>query len=281
MKKHERPSPYDTVVILFLLEHARWLLARLGIKAKVRGDRSNQLFGSDGRRRFCDLIFDVRLGTGKKALFHVEAQSRYFPGLIVRMLEYKTRILQKFGRVFLIQAVVFLRRPPQKILSRLAGLPTDFGYYPADLTDVSVHEYLQLGSRIATVMAVVSRIEECNFVAEVVVQNLCKIPDPEARGRYLNLAAMFAGLRPDKEQFLEAMDATLKKMRELTPEQEFDKALRYAYSGVYKKGKAEGIKEGKAELIAGMLALGVDPKTVAQAAGMSVEEVLELKKIHS
>ncbi len=45
-----------------------------------------------------------------------------------------------------------------------------------------------------------------------------------------------------------------------------------------KKGKKEGIKEGKYEVVKNLIKMGLDLKMIAEGAGISHEEVMKIKE---
>jgi hypothetical protein len=264
----------------------------------VDNDRGAQLLEFDGTRRFADLIFDhQRTGKRKSGLWHIEIQSKYSSKLLLRMADYRVRIHRRFGWVHLTQTVVFLRRPPRRVLDRLEGMPCDLGYLWVDMTRIGAREYLALGTPMGAVMAVISRVEEGNLIARWVVEALCRVSDPELRAEYLNAAMLMAGLRPDKVSFLQAMEKTLESIKALVPGEEWEQALRYSFSGVYKKGKKRGREEGiklgrdegiklgrdegiklgrdeeKAEMIKNMAEMGIEHAVIARAARVTLEEL--------
>jgi hypothetical protein len=129
----------------------------MNINGRIEKDRGPQLLEFDGSRRFADLIFDLAHSAMQACLVHFEIQSRYSRQLLLKMADYKLRILRRFGNVPLIQVVLFLRRPPAKIFDRLSGEPEGLGYLWQDMTVIDAEEYFALNTPIATVMAVVSQ----------------------------------------------------------------------------------------------------------------------------
>jgi hypothetical protein len=69
-------SPFDTLLYLFLLRHAAWVLGQLGFSGVVSDEKDNQLYDVGGARRFSDAIFDVLLKSGLAGLLHIEVQAK-------------------------------------------------------------------------------------------------------------------------------------------------------------------------------------------------------------
>jgi predicted transcriptional regulator len=249
-KRRQFRFVYDSFMFRFVATHADWICRKLSLNVQLGNDRSGQLFGTDGVRRFVDAIFDAILDFSVEALMHVEVQATYSSNILRRMAEYHMKILDKFGwRRHVIQAVLFLRRPPQRLLDRCVGTPSVLGYLSLDMTAVSVEEYLRLGSGPAVAAAALSRVGDAQQNARLIVERVISIKDAEERRHCLTGCLHFAKLRKDGHQYLEYMDMALESVFERMPKSEAEserKFLARTWKKVgFAQGKRIGIDEGK------------------------------------
>jgi hypothetical protein len=276
---------YDSFMFRFVAMHIEWICRKLALNVRVGNDRSGRLFGTDGVRRFVDAIFDATLNFSVEALMHVEVQATYSSKILRRMVEYHVKILDKFGwHWHVIQAVLFLRRPPKRLLDRREGTPSVFGYLSLDMTAVSVGEYLSLGSGPALVAAALSRVGDAQQNARLIVERVMQIKDAEERRHCLTGCLHFAKLRKDSKQYLKYMDAALESVFERMPKSEAESERKFL-ARTWKKigideGKRIGIDEGKRIGIDEGKRIGIDEgKRIGIDEGLIMERKFTVRKL--
>jgi predicted transcriptional regulator len=272
---------YDSFMFRFVAMHMDWICRKLALNVRVGNDRSGQLFGTDGVRRFVDAIFDAILDFSVEALMHVEVQAMYSSKILRRMAEYYMKILDKFGwHLHVIQAVLFLRRPSKRIFDRREGTPSVLGYLSLDMTAVSVEEYLRLGSGPALVAAVVSRVGDAQQNARLIVERVMQIKDAKERRSCLAGCLHFAKLRKDSKPYLEYMDAALESVFERMPKSEAESERKFL-ARTWKKigideGKRIGLVSERKSVVQKLRQKGHTPEGIADLLDLSVNEVVAL-----